>query len=71
MPKTKSRRRVPPLVAAVVRPMGKRLSRIEDLLHEMRHEQDIQLKRIVTIQSQLDALSGEVRDKSRSTPDEE
>jgi hypothetical protein len=71
MPKTKPRRRVPPAVAAVVRPVEKRLSRIEDLLHEMRHEQDIQLKRIAAIQLQLDALSGKVRDKSPSTRDEE
>ena len=71
MPNTKPRRRLPPIAAAVVRPVEKRLSRIEDLLHEMRHEQDIQLKRIAAIQLQLDALSGKVRDKNPSTRDEE
>jgi hypothetical protein len=71
MPNTKPRRRLPPIAAAVVRAVEKRLSRIEDLLHEMRHEQDIQLKRLAAIQLQLDALSGKVRDKKPSTRDEE
>ena len=36
---------IPPVVAAVVRPVNARLSRMEDLLLEMRHEQDVKLKR--------------------------
>jgi hypothetical protein len=66
MPKVSRRRKAAPVVAAVVRPVVTRLSRIEDLLHEMRHEQDVQLKRIAAIQLQLDALSDEVRDKHPS-----
>jgi hypothetical protein len=47
-----------------MRPLAKRLSRIEDLLHEMRYEQDVQLKRIATMQLQLAGLTDDVRDKS-------
>jgi hypothetical protein len=54
------RRTVPPIVAAVVRPVGRRLSRIEALLIEMRHEQDVQLKRTTSLQAQLDALTEHV-----------
>ena len=51
---------VPPIVAAVVQPVAKRLSRMEALLIEMRHEQDVQLKRATALQVQLDALSEHV-----------
>lgn len=66
MPKpTASRRqRVPrivaPIVAAVVQPVAKRLSRIEALLFEMRHEQDVQLKRSSLLQQQLETLAEKV-----------
>ena len=81
MPKpTASRRqRVPPIVApivaAVVQPVAKRLSRIEALLLEMRHEQDVQLKRSSALQQQFDsraehvaATSPKTRRSARSTP---
>jgi hypothetical protein len=45
-------------VAAMPRPLDDRLSRIEDLLVEMRHEQDVMLKRLAKTQAQLDALVG-------------
>ena len=45
-----------PILAAVVQPVEDRLGRIEDLLIEMRHEQDVQLKRMGKLQQQLDAL---------------
>jgi hypothetical protein len=54
---TDRRRRVPPIVAAVVQPVAKRLSRMEALLIEMRHEQDVQLRRITSLQAQLDTLT--------------
>ena len=47
-----------PKGAAVPRPVDDRLSRIEDLLLEMRHEQDVMLKRLAKTQAQLDALVG-------------
>lgn len=51
------RRKVLPVVAAVVQPVSKRLSRIEDLLTEIRHEQDIKRKKIAALQAQLDELT--------------
>jgi len=45
-------------VAVIPRPVDDRLSRIEDLLLEMRHEQDVMLKRLAKTQAQLDALVG-------------
>jgi hypothetical protein len=57
MSKASPKRKALPLVAAVVQPVAKRLSRIEALLVEMRHEQDVKLKRIAAIQLQLDALT--------------
>jgi hypothetical protein len=62
MPATKETRRpnVPPVVVAVVQPVTRRLSRIEDLLIEMRGVQDIHLKRIAALQKQLDDLSEKV-----------
>jgi hypothetical protein len=44
---------VRPLVAAVVQPVAKRLSRIEALLIEIRHEQDVQLRRVAKLQAQF------------------
>ena len=62
MPATKKTRRpnVPPVVVAAVQPVTRRLSRIEDLLIEMRGVQDIHLKRIAALQKQLDDLSEKV-----------
>jgi uncharacterized protein Yka (UPF0111/DUF47 family) len=57
----KVRRRVPPLVAAVVRPVSTRLRRMEDLLIEMRAEQDVKLKKINRLQEQFDELTETVR----------
>jgi hypothetical protein len=51
------RRSVRPIVAAVVQPVAKRLSRMEALLIEMRYEQDIQLRRSAALQDQLDTLT--------------
>jgi hypothetical protein len=51
------RRSVRPVVAAVVQPVAKRLSRMEALLIEMRYEQDVQLRRTAALQNQLDTLT--------------
>lgn len=40
-------------MAAVVQPVAKRLSRIEALLIEIRHEQDVQLRRVAKLQAQF------------------
>jgi hypothetical protein len=53
--------KVPVIVAAVVRPVARRLARMEDLLIEMRSEQDVQLKRAKMLQEQLDGLAELVR----------
>jgi hypothetical protein len=58
---------VPPVVAAVVRPVAKRLARIEDLLLEMRFEQDVQAKRVNRLKEQLEALT-EKRLSKRNRP---
>ncbi len=55
------RRKLPPIVAAVVQPVAKRLLRIEALLIEMRHEQDVQLKRATAVQIQLDTVAEYVK----------
>jgi len=58
MPKTtKPRVKIPPVVAAIVRPVSTRLSRMEDLLIEMRHEQDVKLKKINQLQERVDLLT--------------
>jgi hypothetical protein len=49
-----------PLVAALVQPVTRRLARMEDLLIEMRHEQDVKLKHITGLQKQLDTLTEQV-----------
>jgi hypothetical protein len=62
MPRAKTdRRKVAPIVAAVVRPVARRLARMEALLIEMRNEQDVQLKRSIALQLQLEALTDHVR----------
>jgi hypothetical protein len=55
--KKKVRRKVPLIVAAVVRPVSTRLSRMEALLIEMRSEQDVKLKKINKLQQQFDELT--------------
>ena len=55
--KKKARRRIPPGVAAAVRPVSTRLSRMEDLLIEMRAEQDVKLKKLTELQEQVDELT--------------
>ena len=55
--KKKARRKVPPIVATVLRPVSTRLSRMEDLLIEMRGEQDVKLKKINKLQQQFDELT--------------
>jgi hypothetical protein len=49
--------RIPPVVAAVVRPVNTRLSRMEDLLIEMRGVQDIHLRKINKLQEQVGELT--------------
>jgi putative transposase len=58
--KKKTSRKVPPMVAAV-RPVSTRLSRMEDLLIEMRAEQDVKLKKINRLQQQFDELTETVK----------
>jgi hypothetical protein len=48
--------KVPPIVATVIRPVATRLTRIEDLLIEMRGALDVHLKRIAALQTQVDIL---------------
>lgn len=59
------RRKVLPVVAAVVRPVTKRLSRIEDLLTEIRHEQDVKHKKIAVVQAQIEELTASVNRRFR------
>ena len=59
------RRKVLPMVAAVVQPVTKRLSRIEDLLTEIRHEQDVKHKKIAALQVQLEELTESVNRRFR------
>ncbi len=56
-----------PVVAAVVQPVAKRLSRIEALLLEMRFEQDVLGKRLNALKEQLEVLS-ERRMSKRQRP---
>ena len=55
------RRRKVPAVGAAVQPVAKRLTRMEALLIEMRHEQDVKLKRIRALELQLTELIGHVK----------
>jgi hypothetical protein len=57
---TDHRPKVPPIVAAVVQPVARRLSRIEALLIEIRYEQDVQLKRVTSLEAKLVALTEHV-----------
>jgi hypothetical protein len=50
-----------PAVVAVVQPVARRLAAMEALLIEMRHEQDVKLKRLRAIEQQLDELTEHVR----------
>jgi flagellar hook-associated protein FlgK len=59
--KKTARRKVPPIVAALIRPVSTRLSRMEDLLIEMRAEQDVKLKKINKLQEQFDELTETIR----------
>ena len=61
--KKKARRKVPTIFAAVVRPISTRLSRMEDLLIEMRREQDVKLRKINKLQAQFEALTEVVERK--------
>jgi hypothetical protein len=63
--KTDRRRRIPPVVAAVVQPVARRLSKIEALLIEIRFELDVQLKRVTALQTRLDALTEYVSQRSQ------
>jgi hypothetical protein len=47
---------IPPVADAVVRRVNTRLSRMEDLLLEMRAEQDVKLKKINKLQQQVEEL---------------
>jgi hypothetical protein len=51
---SRRRRSTPPIVAAVVQPVAKRLTRIEGVLLEVRNEQDVLLKQIRALQLQVD-----------------
>ena len=62
--KKKGRLKLPPVVAAVVRPVSARLSRMENLLIEMRAEQDVKLKKINKLQAQVDELMEAVNRKA-------
>jgi hypothetical protein len=59
--KKKARRRIPPIVVAVAQPVSIRLSRMEDLLLEMRAEQDVKLKKINKLQEKVDELTETIR----------
>jgi hypothetical protein len=59
--KKNARRKVPRIVAAVIRPVSTRLSRMEDLLIEMRAEQDVKLKKINKLQQQFEELTHTVK----------
>jgi hypothetical protein len=70
MPTKKKAQRpaMPRLVVAVVQPVTRRLSRIEDLLIEVRGVLDMHLKRISVLQKQLNELKETVEDRrSRET----
>ena len=61
MSKIDRRRSVPPIVAAVVQAVARRLSRMEALMIEMRYEQDVQLKRFNALLARLDALTEPIK----------
>ena len=45
-----------PVIRSIPRPVDERLGRMEDLLLEMRHEQDVMLKRLAKAQAQLERI---------------
>ena len=47
-----------PVVATAVLSVARRLARMEDLIVEMRHAQDVQLKKMARLQAQLDDMIG-------------
>lgn len=57
---------VPPVVAAVVQPVAKRLARIEALLIEMRFEYDVQAKRINALKDRLNVLAERLSKRQRA-----
>jgi Mg2+ and Co2+ transporter CorA len=59
-------RPISPIVAAVVRPVSKRLSEIHDLVVEMRYLDDIKLKRLDVIERRIDALTAVVSANRRA-----
>ena len=61
--KKKPRPKLPAVVAIAIRPVATRLTRIEDLLIEMRGVLDFQLKRIAALQALVDVLVE--RDRAR------
>lgn len=48
-----------------MRPTEKRLSRIEDLLIEIRNEQDVKHKKLATLQRRMEELAEQVMRKIR------
>ena len=62
--KKRARPKLPLVVTAVVRPVNARLSRMEDLLIEMRHEHDVKLRKINALQAQVNELAESLRRRS-------
>jgi hypothetical protein len=63
---TPRRRSTLPVVAAALQPVTKRLARMEALLIEMRHEQDVKFKRLAALQAQIDGVAERI-EHSRAT----
>jgi hypothetical protein len=57
------RPKVPHVLVAVVQPVTKRLSRMEDLLIEMRREQDRHLRRISRLERQIEELGATIQEQ--------
>ena len=73
MPKANADRRpkVPPIVAAVVQPVARRLARMEALILEVRFEQDVQIKRLTKLHTLVELLTEHVtllRTKQKRRP---
>ena len=66
--KEKARRTVPRVVAALVKPVSTRLSRMEDLLLEMRAEQDVKLRKINKLQHQFEELTNALKRRITEEP---
>ena len=64
--KTNGGRTVPPIVDAIVQPVARRLARMEALLIEMRHEQDVILKRSRALQAQFDTFAEQMTGDGRN-----